>query len=81
MQFTTIRSWDVLPNILEKLEQRAAEIRTERRQMMAVRSVAEATPPRTPINADQLHSRLALSAGVAFLVPLLIGALRPTKRD
>lgn len=68
-------------DILEKLEQRAAEIRTERRQMVTVRSVAEATPPRTPINADQLHSRLALSAGVAFLVPLLIGALRPTSRD
>ncbi|MEO1524112.1 MAG: hypothetical protein AAFX06_01690 [Planctomycetota bacterium] len=66
--------------ILNKLEDRAAAIRTERRQMVAVRSVAKATPPQTPANDIGLHSRVTFSAGAAFVLPLLLGALRPRKR-
>lgn len=63
-------------NILNQLEDRAAAIRTERRQLVAVRSLAPATPPQMPID-DGLMNRIAVSMSFAFLFPVLIGALRP----
>ena len=63
-------------NILNQLEDRAAAIQTERRQIVAVRSLSPATPPQTPID-DGLMNRIAVSMSFAFLFPVLIGALRP----
>ncbi|MEL6106116.1 MAG: hypothetical protein AAFU85_08770 [Planctomycetota bacterium] len=65
-------------DILNQLEDRAAAIRTERRQIVAVRSLASATPPQAPID-DGFLSRTGISMMFALLFPVLIGALRPNR--
>ncbi|MCO8122486.1 AAA family ATPase [Stieleria sp. TO1_6] len=59
---------------LTKLEDRVAAIRTERRQVNAVRSVAPATPPSTPVE-DIPYKKLLGASGIAFLIPFALGLL------
>ena len=58
--------------ILEQLEDRQAAIRTERRQLVAVRSLAPATPPRMPIESMPFK-QLVLASGLGFAIPFLLG--------
>ncbi len=54
--------------VLLKLRERVAVIRTERRRDGAVRSLASAVPPATAIDGPRVR-RLALYCGTAFLIP------------
>ncbi|MEO1526302.1 MAG: polysaccharide biosynthesis tyrosine autokinase [Planctomycetota bacterium] len=58
--------------ILNKLQDRAAQIRTERRQLVAVRSLAKATPPRMPVESMPFK-QLVLASGLGFGFPFLLG--------
>ncbi|WP_182870581.1 polysaccharide biosynthesis tyrosine autokinase [Stieleria mannarensis] len=60
--------------LLVKLEDRKAAIRTERRQANAVRTVSVATPPKDPVE-DIPYKKLLGASGVAFVIPLLLGLL------
>jgi capsular exopolysaccharide synthesis family protein len=61
-------------DMLNKLEDRVAAIRTERQQINAVRSVSPATPPKDPVEDIPLK-KLVAASGAAFIIPLLIGLL------
>ncbi|QDT06296.1 Tyrosine-protein kinase ptk [Rubripirellula lacrimiformis] len=60
--------------VLDKLRQRVAEIRTERRQDGAVRSLAEATPPRAPVESIPTK-KILMASGACFAIPFLVGLL------
>lgn len=64
----------VASDVLTKLRGRVAAIRTERRQDGAVRTLAAATPPKSPVEAMPLK-KLALASMGAFAIPFLIGLL------
>ena len=64
----------VANDVLNKLRNRVAAIRTERRQDGAVRSLAPAVPPKSPVESVPTKKILA-AAGVAFLFPFLLGVL------
>ncbi len=64
----------VASDVLTKLRGRVAAIRTERRQDGAVRTLASATPPKTPVEAMP-YKKLALASAGAFVIPFLIGLL------
>lgn len=60
--------------LLNKLEARIAAIRTERRQVNAIRTVSMATPPKDPVE-DIPYKKLLGASGLAFMIPMLIGLL------
>ena len=60
--------------LLDKLQDRAAQIRTERRQLTAVRTLAFATPPSAPVE-DLPYKKLVAAGGAAFVIPFLVGLL------
>jgi len=62
----------VANDVLNKLRERVAAIRTERRQDGAVRTLAKATPPKAPVEAIPLKKLCAVSFG-SFVVPFLLG--------
>ena len=64
----------VATDVLRKLRTRVAAIRTERRQDGAVRSLAPATTPRTPIETVPLK-KLVMYCGAAMAIPFLLGLL------
>ncbi|WP_146458695.1 polysaccharide biosynthesis tyrosine autokinase [Rubripirellula tenax] len=63
---------DVASGLLKKLRDRVAAIHTERRQDGAVRTLAVARPPKSPIETAP-YKKLAMVSSVAFLIPFLIG--------
>ncbi|WP_236624798.1 tyrosine-protein kinase domain-containing protein [Rhodopirellula sp. SWK7] len=64
----------VASDVLTKLRGRVAAIRTERRQDGAVRTLASATPPKSPVEAMP-YKKLGMASAVAFMVPFLFGLL------
>ncbi|TWU44320.1 Tyrosine-protein kinase YwqD [Novipirellula aureliae] len=64
----------VANDVLRKLRDRVAAIRTERRQDGAVRSIAKATPPRTPVEPIPLKKMAVFGLG-AMMIPFLFGLL------
>ncbi|TWU55695.1 polysaccharide biosynthesis tyrosine autokinase [Rubripirellula reticaptiva] len=64
----------VASGVLKKLRDRVAAIKTERRQDGAVRTLAEATAPKSPIETVP-YKKLAMASSVAFMVPFLIGLI------
>ncbi|TWU29129.1 polysaccharide biosynthesis tyrosine autokinase [Novipirellula artificiosorum] len=64
----------VANDVLKKLRDRVAAIRTERRQDGAVRTLAAATPPRTPIESLPVK-QMAVFGGGALMIPFLLGLL------
>ncbi len=64
----------VANTVLTKLRDRIAAIRTERRQDGAVRSLAEAVPPKNPEETVPTK-KLTMAAGAAFAIPFLLGLL------
>ena len=65
---------EVAGEVLQKLRSRVAAIRTERRQDGAVRSLAAATPSRTPIE-NMPTKQIGLAGGAALLLPFALGLL------
>ena len=66
--------YEVARSVLTKLQDRKAAIRTERRQDGTVRMIAEAVPPRTPVEPVPFK-KLAGLGGAAFIIPFLFGLL------
>jgi len=64
----------VATDVLTQLRSRVAEIRTESRQDGAVRTLATATPPRSPVEAVPMKQLTMASLG-AFCIPFLFGLL------
>lgn len=64
----------VANEVLKKLRQRMAEIRTERHRGGAVRPLAPATTPRVPVNESPIGRIVSFSA-LAFFAPFLLGYL------
>lgn len=64
----------VANDVLRKLRDRFAAIKTERRQDGAVRSLAKATPPKSPVETVPMKKMMAAS-GAAFFIPFLLGLL------
>ena len=60
--------------LLNKLEDRKAAIKTERTQADAVRPVSVATPPQNPVE-DIPYKKLIGAGGIAFMIPMLLGLL------
>ena len=67
-------------DLLNKLQDRAAQIRTERRQLTAVRTLAYATPPSAPVE-DLPYKKLLAVSGAAFVIPFLAGLLLENKNQ
>lgn len=65
---------DVAKAVLIKLRDRAAAIETERQSTASVRTLAPATPPKSPVEEIPLKKLMAAS-GLAFVVPFLFGLL------
>lgn len=65
---------EVANDVLKKLRDRVAAIRTERRQDGAVRMLASATPPRTPV-AELPLKKMGMAGGAAMAVPFFFGLL------
>jgi len=65
---------DIANDVLTKLRTRVAAIRTESHQDGSVRSLAAATPPKTPVEVIPVKKMMMASAG-AFVIPFLIGLL------
>ncbi|HBJ36564.1 MAG TPA: exopolysaccharide synthesis protein, partial [Planctomycetaceae bacterium] len=65
---------EVANDVLKKLRDRVAAIRTERRQDGAVRLLASATPPRTPV-AEFPLKKMAMAGGAAMAVPFFFALL------
>ncbi len=65
---------EVANDVLKKLRDRVAAIRTERRQDGAVRMLASATPPRTPV-AELPLKKMGMAGGAAMMVPFFFGLL------
>ncbi|MCG8652075.1 MAG: P-loop NTPase, partial [Pirellulales bacterium] len=64
----------VANDVLERLRARVAVIRTERQKAGAVRTLAPALPPKSPVETVPMKKLLAASGG-AFLLPFLLGLL------
>ena len=64
----------VANDVLHKLRDRVAAIRTERQQDGAVRSLAPSTPPRNAVESVPTK-KLAMYGGAALLFPFMIGLL------
>lgn len=65
---------EVANDVLKKLRDRVAAIRTERRQDGAVRMLAIATPPRTPVAEFPLKT-MGMAGGAAMAIPFFLGLL------
>ncbi|HBJ38172.1 MAG TPA: exopolysaccharide synthesis protein, partial [Planctomycetaceae bacterium] len=65
---------EVANDVLKKLRDRVAAIRTERRQDGAVRLLTSATPPKTPV-AELPLKKMGLVGGAAMAVPFFLGLL------
>jgi capsular exopolysaccharide synthesis family protein len=64
----------VASDVLEQLRSRVAAIRTERQKDGSVRTLAPATPPKTPVEKIPTK-KLMMYSSAAFFVPFLIGLL------
>lgn len=64
----------IATSVLTKLRGRVAEIRTESRQDGAVRTLASATPPKSPVEAIPLK-KMVMAAGGVFCIPFFFGLL------
>ncbi|TWT81172.1 Tyrosine-protein kinase YwqD [Planctomycetes bacterium CA13] len=65
---------DVANEVLIQLRSRDAAIKTERRQDGAVRTLAAATPPKTPVEEIPVK-KMAVAGLAAMMIPFLIGLL------
>ncbi|XZE54259.1 polysaccharide biosynthesis tyrosine autokinase [Planctomycetaceae bacterium SH139] len=64
----------VANDVLKKLRDRVAAIRTERRQDGAVRVLSAATPPSAPVSVLPFKN-LGMAGGAALAIPFMIGLL------
>lgn len=61
-------------DLLNRLEDRAASIRLESKRGSGVISIAQATPPMTPVTPLP-YREIALAGGIGFLIPQFLGLM------